>query len=124
MSISIIIKITSMIPIGSVLKTPSGRASFTIHHIDNSRVMIRTGKQGSIISIPAQCFEDTPNYLKNKGWIRIGAIHGYSEEETLDKFVKSYTKGTSAASYVAPILEMCNILEIVRGRPAEVKLIT
>lgn len=124
MSIPVIIKITSMIPIGSVLKTPSGRASFTLYHIDRSRVMIRTGKKGSIISIPAQCFEDIPNYLKNKGWVGIGATHGYSDEETLDKFVKSYTKGTSAASYVAPILEICNIIEIDRGRPAEIKLIT
>ena len=117
-------QITSMIPIGSVLKTPSGRASFTIYHIDSSQIMVKVGKKDSIIRIPAQCFEDIPNYLQNKGWVRIGAIHGDSEEESLDKFIKSYTKGTSAASYVAPILEKCNIIKIDRGRPAEVMLIT
>ena len=124
MAIPVIIQITQRIPIGVFVKSPSGRATFEIYHIDADRVMIKTGKKETIISIPASCFEDAPKFLRSRGWVRIGAIHGPSDENTFDFFVKQYMYGTSVASYVAPILEMSGIVEIDRTRPAKIKLIS
>lgn len=123
MTIPVIIQLTQKIHLYIKIKTPSGRSTFTVYHIDGLRVMVQTGKNDSIITIPAQCFEDIPKYLNNKGWMKIGATHQKDKEETLDSFIKKYTSGTSAASYVAPILELCGIIKIDRNRPAKVKLV-
>ena len=119
---SIIVKITRGIPVGSLIKTPSGRSQFEVYHIDPDRVMIRVGKRGYILTIPASCFEGVPDFLRGKGWIRIGAIHNAALEGTFDEYVQRSTHGTSAASYVAPILERIGIIEIDRKRPARIRL--
>jgi len=119
----IMIAITTQVSPGMKIATPSGRAKFEIYHINSLRVMIHVGKKRSTIKIPAQCFEDVPNFLLGKGWVRIGAIHKTIQEDTFDSFVKQYTR-RSAASYVAPILEKAGIIEIDRSIPAKVRLIS
>lgn len=120
---SIVIKITQKIPLHSIIKTPSGKAQFDFYHIDGEKVVIKT-EGGSYIKIPATCFDDAPSFLRGRGWIRIGALHDTSYEETFDSFVKRFTSGTSVASYVAPILEKVGIVEIDRSRPAKLRLKT
>ena len=116
------IQITRHITPGSILKTPSGRAEFEVYHIDSQRVVLSVGLSRTPLTIPAQCFEDIPKYLAGKGWVKLGATHQKSNEDTLDTYIKQYTKGTSAASYVAPILEKSNIAVIDRKKPAKIKL--
>jgi len=99
------------------------RAQFEFYHVDSEKVIIRTEK-GSLIKIAAPCLEDAPNFLRGKGWIRIGALHETSHGETLDSFVKRFTHGTSVASYVAPILEKAGIVNIDRRYPAKIRLKT
>ena len=118
----IMISITTKISPGMKISTPSGRAEFEIYHIDALRVIILVGKKRSPIKIPAQCFEDIPQFLTGKGWVRIGAIHETIQEHTLDTFVKQYTR-RSTASYIAPILEKAKIIEIDRNIPAKVRLV-
>ena len=120
---SIMIEITQKIPLHSIMKTPSGKAQFEFHHRDSEKVVIKT-EGGSQIKIPGTCFENAPNFLREKGWTRIGALHDTSYGETFDGFLKRFTSGTSVASYVAPILEKAEIVEIDRSRPAKLRLKT
>jgi len=118
---SIIIEVTKKLHLYEEFYTPSGRSKFKIYHINADRVLIQT-QRGSIITIPASCFDGTLNFLKGKGWVKIGAKHDIADEGTLDEFLKRFTHGTSVASYVAPILERIGIVEIDRRRPAKIKL--
>lgn len=121
---SAIIEITRKIRIGEVLQTPSGRARFEVYHIDPDRVMIRVGRKETLLTIPSSCFDAARDYLKGKGWVRIGAVHGVADDRTLERCLQRFTHGTSAASYVAPILEKSGIFEIDRRRPARIRLRT
>lgn len=103
------------------LETPSGK-QFKIIHIDSEKVLIETGQKPSILKIPASVLEEAPNFLRGKGWVRIGAIHEFSHELSLDTFIKRFSHGTSLASYIAPLLELAEIAEIDRSRPAKIRL--
>ncbi len=103
------------------LETPSGKR-FKIIHIDGEKVLIETGQKPSILKIPASVLEEAPNFLRGKGWVRIGAIHEVSHELSLDTFIKRFSHGTSLASYIAPLLELAEIAEIDRSRPAKIRL--
>ena len=117
MSFPVMIRITSSVRDGVRYKTPSGSASFEIFHIDTIKVVIKTGKQGTLITIPAQCFEDAPNFLRGKGWVKMYAVQGRLEEDTFDDFVKQYVSRSRAASYIAAILEKSGIVKIDRLPP-------
>lgn len=118
------VRITQRIPnCPHSLKTPSGK-QFRITHIDGEKVLLEAG-ESSILKIPASALEETPNFLRGKGWVRIGAVHEISDEPTLDTFIKRFSHGTSLASYVAPLLELAGIAEIDRTRrPAKIRLRT
>lgn len=115
-------RIADTIPIGSVLRTPSGNAEFTMSNIRSNEVVIEIGKKKAELRIPATCFEVVPDFLRDKGWIRISSTHGTANVGTFDEYVQGFTHGTSAASYVAPILEEAGIVEIDRSRPAKLRL--
>ena len=119
---SIIIKISNKIPcFPFTLKTSSGK-QFKVIHIDGEKVLIETGKKPSTLKIPASSLEEAPDFLKGKGWVRIGAVHEISDDLSLDTFLKRFCHGTSLASYVAPLLELAEIAEIDRDRPARIRL--
>jgi len=120
---NVVVEITRKIPLGTLLTTPSGRSTFEFNHIDSSRVLLHVGKTKTTLLVPTSCFEEIPKFLKGKGWVTIGAIHDNSTGDTLDNFIKKYTHGTSAASYVASILEKAKIIEILKERPAKVRLL-
>ncbi|RLI40472.1 hypothetical protein DRO69_12830 [Candidatus Bathyarchaeota archaeon] len=103
------------------VETPSGK-QFKIIHIDNEKVLIETGRKPSVIKIPASALEEAPNFLRRREWVRIGAVHEISEKLSLDTFIKRFSCGTSLASYVAPLLELAEIAEIDRSRPAKIRL--
>jgi hypothetical protein len=121
---SVMIKITQKMPLFPFpLETSSGE-QFNVTHVDSEKVLIVTGKKPSILKIPASALEETPDFLRGKGWLRIGATHENSEESTLDSFLKRFSSGTSWASYVAPLLELAEIVDLDRKRPAKIRLKT
>jgi len=103
------------------MKTPSN-SPFKVTHTDSEKILIETGKKPSVLKIPASALEEAPDFLRGKGWIRIGAVHEISNELSLDTFLKRFTHGTSMASYVAPLLELADIAKIERKRPAKIRL--
>ena len=116
------IKITQKIPhFPFTLETSSGK-QFQVIHIDGEKVLIKTGKTPSKLKIPASALEEVPDFLRGKGWIRIGAVHEITDEPSLDTFLKRFSHGTSLASYVAPLLELAEIVETDRDRPAKMRL--
>lgn len=119
---SVMIKITQKISfLPYSMKTPSN-SPFKVTHTDSEKILIETGKKPSVLKIPASALEEAPDFLRGKGWIRIGAVHEISNELSLDTFLKRFTHGTSMASYVAPLLELADIAEIDRKRPAKIRL--
>jgi len=121
---SVMIKITQKISSSRYsLETPSGK-QFKVVHIDGEKVLIETGRKPTTLKIPASALEKSPNFLRGKGWVRIGSVHELSNETSLDTFLKKFSHGTSLASYVAPLLELAEIAEIDRSRPAKIRLTT
>ena len=123
---SVVKMIADAIPVGSLLKTPSGSATFRIKHYGTNHITLEVGNKGREFRIPNRCFEDALDCLRGKGSIKIGALHSFTNEETFDSYVKNLTGGKSAASYVAPMLEKAGIVEIESARsslPAKIRLI-
>ena len=109
---------------GSVLTTPSGRSTFRIEEVNARGVMIRVGSiHAWPIYIPAECWEGIPNFLRKREWIMIGATHGKPPQDSLDEYLQQFTHGTSAASYVAPILEKIGLVQLNRRKPSRIRLI-
>ena len=118
---SVVQIVADAIPTDTEIETPSHHAKFKVRHYGISYVALEIGK-GRAIKIPIRCFEGSLDYLRGKGWIKIGAHHGSSNEQTFDSYVKNFTSGISAASYVAPMLEKAGIVEIEKGPPARIRL--
>ena len=108
---------------GVRLTTPSRRVPFMVEEVDPRGVVLRVGRTGSRIRIPAECLEGVPDFLRDKGWVRIGAIHGKPCKGSLEDYLQQFTHGTSVASYVVPILERISIVQVDRRRPARVRLV-
>ena len=115
-------KILSNIPLGTVLKTPSGRATFEVEHADSGGLMLRVGA-GWPIYVPKGCWEGIPDFLRGRGWVLIGATHGEPPHGSLDEYLQEFTHGTSAASYVVPILERILLVQVKRSKPSKIRLI-
>jgi hypothetical protein len=80
------------------------------------------------IEVSKQCWDGIPDFLKNKGWVLIGANHVVTDEldeGTLEKYLRKCTKSKSKhsqGSYVAPLLEHLGIVEVDHQRPSKVRL--
>jgi len=116
-------KILRRIAPGTELKTPSRRVPFIVEKVDLGGVTLRVGRTGTKISIPAECWEGIPDFLRGKGWVLIGAVHGKPHKGSLEDYLQRFTHGTSVASYVVPILEKASIVQVDRRRPGKVRLI-
>jgi hypothetical protein len=123
MNNNVVEEITRKISPGTLLTTPSGRSKFVFDHIDSDRIFLNIGETRTSLVIPISCFQDIMETLKDKRCIKIGAIYKNTNEDTLDTLIKKYTHGTSASSYVASILEKAEIIEILKERPAKVRLL-
>jgi len=119
---SVMKRIAELIPVGSRLNTPSGSSEFEITELSSKRIIVTVGERNTRIAIPGSCFENSVAFLKGKDWVRIGAIHSFSYPGSFDAYIKDFTKGVSAASYVSPILEKAGIVQINPIRPAKIKL--
>lgn len=106
---------------GQLLYTPIQKKKFKIHSIYPSGITLILGKKWKT-PIPAACWDGIPGYLKGKGWVEIGAIHGISKPGTLENYIDRFIP-RSAGNYVASILEYAGIVEIERSLPSKVRLI-
>lgn len=123
---SILNQIEQMVPEDSTLNTPSkGKKckKFVVIRIRQKGLTIGIGEDKRELFIRSACFDGVIDFLRDKGWIRIGAIHDTDTAGTFDEYVKKFTRGISAASYVAPILEKVGIVEINDEWPAKLRLI-
>ena len=107
------------------LKTPGG-ADFEVERVEQARLILRVGKIRFPLYLRLSCLDELAkecNRLPPNQWMRIGAIHGTPDSSTLDSIVQKYTGGTSAASYLASILEYIEVAEINRKRPQRIRLL-
>ena len=54
----------------------------------------------------------------------IGATHGRPPSGSFDEYLQQFTHGTSAASYVVPILEKIGLVQVDRKRPQKIRLVS
>lgn len=109
---------------GDKLGTPVQSKEFTLKHISEVEVTILIGK-GRKTTIPAECLNGIPDFLKGNDWVEIGAIHDYAcKPGSLEDYINnSKSEKTSVGNYVASILEHAGIVEIDRDAPSRVRLI-
>lgn len=120
---SVFEKVTREIHSGMVLYTPVRRARFTIYSFDKERVVFFVGSKTRII-IPRACWDGIPNFLKGKDWVKIGAKHDIAPVGSFEEYLdtcegKSHASG---ASYVVPVLEHLEIVEVNHRRPSQIRL--
>ena len=118
---SILEKIKRNISPKTVLYTPSRRFPFTVEKVDAEGVTFRVGAGKWKITVPAECLEGVPNYLKGRGWVKIGAVHGTADKGTLEAYLDKYVL-RSSSSYVVPLLDQIGVVKVQHSRPAKIKL--
>jgi len=106
-----------------ILYTPKQRKRFTIKQISADGIRILIGKEKNTF-IPADCLNGIYDFLKDKGWVEVGAMHNnICKSGTLEEYVKSSKpEKTNVGNYVASILEDAEIVEIDRKIPNKVRL--
>jgi len=124
---SVFERITREIRSGMVLHTPVRRARFKVDSVDakNGIVVFFVGAE-TRIKIPRVCWDGIPDFLRGRGWVKIGARHDTAPigtlEEYLDRYWKQGKTHASGASYVVPVLEHLGIVEVDHKTPSKVRL--
>jgi hypothetical protein len=107
---------------GQVLDTPSQHKPFKIGRIDGDGLVLLLGAGEWPTRLSWDCLEGVVPFLVERGTIPIGGRHSsIPNPGTLDEHLKGCTPVTTAG-WVAVVLEEAGILEIVRDRPAMVRL--
>ncbi|MGI5499502.1 hypothetical protein [Lentzea sp. CA-135723] len=114
--------IRAQIPPGTRLPTPSGRATFVVHELGASELVLLFGPKQNRTTFTWACLEGLMDFLRKRDWIRIGAnrdVHG--DQAALDGYLKRYVK-RQTANYVAVVLEHAGLVELDPAPPARVRL--
>lgn len=110
---------------GMVFFTPVRKVQFSIDAIDKDRLVFFVGAK-SLIPIPRTIWDEIPDFLRDKGWVRIGAKYDTGSERTLQEYIDKHpsrgTQHSSDANYVASVLEYLKIVDVIHSRPSKVKL--
>ncbi len=110
---------------GMVFFTPVRKVQFSIDAIDKDRLVFFVGAK-SLIPIPRTIWDEIPDFLRDKGWVRIGAKYDTASERTLQEYIDKHpsrgTQHSSDANYVASVLEYLKIVDVIHSRPSKVKL--
>lgn len=104
------------------LRTPAQGARFTFQEMNTDGIVLLLGAKRAHTALDWECLEGIPDYLRGKGWMKIGTkfeVNG--EAHTLDIYLKACIK-RATAGWVAALLEAAGIVEISRNRPAELRL--
>lgn len=116
-----------------ILNTTVYNVPFRIGCVDSEKVVLFVGKEmKSKMVIPKAWWDGIPDFLRGKGWVKIGAKHESTtkdQEESLEKYLDSCSnENGSYSSYVVPILQRLRIVDVDvgkrgrNGRPAQIKL--
>jgi len=115
------------IPSGTVFHTPVKRCQFRIDYENDKVVFFKDAKEKPFSKTPKICWDGIPEFLKNKGWVKIGAKFGTaprgSLQENLDKFWSQGKTHSSEANNIASILGHLGIVEVDPNRPSKIRLL-
>lgn len=121
-------RILKEVRVGFVLYTPVQEKQFEVKAVEPERLVFFTGQ--TRIEVSKNCWNGVPNFLRGKGWVRIGAEHVVLEKlpiGSLERYLRENSindkSKESQGSYVAPLLEHLKIVEVRRKRPSAVRLI-
>jgi hypothetical protein len=109
---------------GMTLRTPSRGKPFEVERIDSRRVVLLLGAERTATPIAWECWEGIPDYLRSKGGqVDIGGQYKVAGNPgTLDAYLKPCAWGRATAGWVAAVLEDAGVVDIIRTRPARVRL--
>lgn len=109
----------------TVLYTPVKRKPFKIQAIRPNELVFFVGTKTSI-PIPRAIWDDIPNFLRGKDWVRIGPRYDKAETGTLQEFIDRHpsrgTQHSSDANYVASVLEHLRIVDVKLSQTSRIKL--
>lgn len=125
---SVFDKILTEAPEGLILYTPVRYKPFKLLKKQPEQIIFMVKK--TKIKVTKESLNGVPNFLKNKGWVKIGARH-YALKKirkgTLERYLRENSatnKRSSQGSYVAPLLEHLNIIQVIHKKPSAIKLKT
>jgi hypothetical protein len=121
-------RIRKEIPDGLVLKTLVVGNRFKVKSVESERLVFFVGTKTDI-AVSKACWNGIPNFLKGKGWVKIGAKHEVTVNVynfTLEKYLRECTSSKSRPSqgiYVASLLEYLKVAEVDHNRPSKLRLL-
>ena len=106
------------------LFTPTRSNPFVVERIDSRGVVLLLGPERTATPIAWDCWEGIPKYLRSKGGeIDIGGRYTVAGNPgTLDAYLKPCAWGRATAGWVAAVLEVAGVVDIIRTRPARARL--
>lgn len=103
------------------LVTPSGRATFIVHEINDAGLVLLLGQKQAWTPLSWRCLEGLPAFLRGRGWVLVGANRELpGEPSTLDGYLERWLK-RQTANYVAVVLEQATLVELDRDPPARIR---
>jgi hypothetical protein len=121
MKLSVEAAIRASVRSGEVLPTPTGTATFVVDKMDADGLSLLLGPKMTRTLLTWCCLEGVPGYLRGQGWVPVGANRDVHGNYGLDGYLKRCVK-RQTANYVAVVLERAGLLDLSRGRPAQVRL--
>jgi hypothetical protein len=120
-------RVRKEIPAGTVFLTPVKRCRNRIDYENDNVVFFKDTNKKPFSKTPRVCWDGIPEFLKNKGWVKIGANYGTAQQGSLQEYIdRFHSQGkthSSEANDIASILERLGIIEIDRNRPAKIRLL-
>src|SRR3990170_1004458 len=111
------------IPPDTVLCTPVERCQFRINYEGDKIVFFKDAKRKPFSKTPKICWDGIPEFLRGKGWVRIGPKFGVAPKNSLQEYIDEFwSQGktrSSEANHVASVLEHIGFVEIDRNRPSK-----
>jgi hypothetical protein len=108
---------------GQVLQTPTQGKPFKVGRIDRKGVVLLLGDKQAWTPFTWECLEGIVPFLKRHGGeVDIGGRHDVTPNwGTLDEHLKGCI-ARDTAGWVAVLLEEAGVVEVLRERPARVRL--
>ncbi|WNZ29549.1 MAG: hypothetical protein IAX21_01365 [Candidatus Bathyarchaeota archaeon] len=125
---SVFDKILTEAPEGLILFTPVRYNPFKLLHKQPEQIIFMVKK--TKIKVTKESLNGIPDFLKNKGWVKIGAKHdslNKIKKGSLERYLRENSatnKRSSQGSYVAPLLEHLSIIQVIHKKPSAIKLKT
>jgi hypothetical protein len=109
---------------GMTLRTPARHKPFEVERIDERGVVLLLGVEKTATTISWECWEGIPGYLRSKGGeVDIGGRYTVAGNPgTLDAYLKPCAWGRATAGWVAAVLEVAGVVNIIQSRLMRVRL--